>query len=145
LAIAYFCRLKWPSYHRAWWIAVVACFVLAGLFAIQVLNRPLHSQRDRSPANPGGFSTGITSVFGVFLFETCLIIPAFPILIGLAFLPPHGWRTPAWVILIILCVLYVTILAWLIAQKHTKFVADFQRMRQLERSQGDQFRHLRRP
>jgi hypothetical protein len=144
LAVAYFWRQKWQSYSSVWWIAVVVCFLLVGVFAVQVLGTPLYTQRDQSPDNPGGFSTGITSVIGVYLLEICLVIPAFPVLIGLMFLPPHDLRTPARVLLIVLCLLYVGIVGWLILGRNAAFAADYQRAKQRERWQGDQFRHLRR-
>jgi len=145
LAALFFWRRRSPHYPRILQSAGIICFLLCGLFLVQVLNTPLYSKRDHRPDNPGGFTTGITSVIGVFLLESCVVIPAFPVLLGLTCLSPRGWRARTRILLIVFCVLYVGILAWLIAWKNATFVADYQRAKQQERRQDDQFQHVRRP
>lgn len=140
LAAAYFWRRR-KSYPRFWWTAVVICFVLTALFAVQVLSTPLYSEKDRSPDNPGGFSAGLGEILAVYLVETCIVIPAFPVLIGLAFLSPVGTKC----LLVIVVLLYVGLLSWLIIQKNVRYIADYRRTKQQQLWHGDQFRHLRRP
>jgi len=142
LAAAYFWR-RTESYRRGWQIAVVVSFLFVGLFTVQVLSTPMYSQRDGSPDNPGGFSVGLFEVLAVYLVMTCLVIPAFPVLIGLAFLPPRNWQGKGRTFLILACLLYVGIASLLVIQKHVRYVADYRQTKQQERSQGDQFRHLR--
>lgn len=143
--VAIFFLRRSQNYARLWLVAGIVCFVLCGWFLVQVLNTPLYSERDRSPDNPGGFSTGVTTVIALFLLMTCAVIPAFPVLIALACMPHSSWHARTRLLLVVLGLLYVGILAWLIARKNATFVADYRQTKQQERQQGDQFQHLRHP
>ncbi len=116
----YFWRRK-ASYARLWSVAIGICVLLTLLFTVQVLSKPLYSQRSHSPANPGGFSASPSLILAVFLLETCVVMPAFPVLVGLALMPPSGKRRAS-----IVCLLYVALMAGLIGQKHVRYVADYQ-------------------
>jgi hypothetical protein len=118
--------------------------VLSGLFALQVLNAPLYSQRDHSPDNPGGPSSGMFGVIGVFLVWTFAIIPSYPALIVLACLPPRGWHPRTRMLLIVSSLIYVGALAWLMAQKNERYIADYEQAKIQERVQHIQQRELMR-
>jgi hypothetical protein len=111
---------------------------------MQVWNTPMYSQRDQSPDNPGGPSASAFAVLALLVIDTCIVIPAFPLLIALPWIAPDYWQARSRLVLGIVCLLFVGILAMLIVQKNAAFVADYQRSKQQER-QGDQFQHVRRP
>lgn len=116
----YFWRRK-ANYARWWPVAVGICVMLTIVFTVQVLSKPLYSQRSHSPQNPGDFSASPSLILAVFLVETGVVVPAFPVLIGLALMPPSGKkRVP------IICLLYVALLAGLVGQKHVRYVTDYQ-------------------
>lgn len=119
---------------------MIACVVLSGLFAAQVVKTPLYSERDKSPDNPGGFSTSIMSAIGVFIVETCLLIPAFPVLIVLASLPPDGLPARARPLLLAACFLYVGVLGTLIFRKNTDYQEDYKQSRRQELIQREQWK-----
>ena len=94
--------------------------MLTIVLTAQVLSKPLYSQRSHSPQNPGDFSASPSLILAVFLVETGVVVPAFPVLIELALMPPSGKRVP------IICLLYVALLAGLVGQKHVRYVTDYQ-------------------
>src|SRR3989304_5502036 len=67
VAALFLWRKRGSNYPRYWRSALIVCFVLCALFLIQVLNAPLYSERDHSPDNPDGFSSGMRGVIGVVL------------------------------------------------------------------------------
>jgi len=130
LLVAYVVRTKrMESYPRFWWTAVVVCFLLTLYFTIVALMIPLWSQQDHSPDNPGGFGKGSTfrELIPIVFFQFFLVLPSFPTLLGLAFLPPRNLLSKKQLALI---VLYVVTVSALIAQKHVRYVADYQQARQ---------------
>jgi glucan phosphoethanolaminetransferase (alkaline phosphatase superfamily) len=143
VAVLIFLRRR-EGYPWLWRRAVVVCIVLSLLFAMQILNAPLYSERDHSPANPGGPSSGVVAVIGVYLLWTCAIIPTYPILVALACLAPGGWGPHSRLLLVALSLIYVGVFAWLFAQKNERFIADFQQARIQERAQHIQQRELMR-
>ena len=124
---------RWEDdYPWLWRRAVIACIVLTALYTILSLTRPLYSERDRSPDNPGGPSDSVFVVIGELVLWTCVVIPAFPVLVALACLPPRGWR----LLPLVLCgLLYVLVQGWLIAQKNARFVADYEQATINERAE----------
>jgi hypothetical protein len=136
LAALFFLR-KREAYPWLWRRAVIVCLILCGLFALQVLNAPLYSQRDHSPDNPGGPSSGIFAVIGVFLIGTCIVIPAFPMLIALAAVPPRGWRRLP---LVLVALLFVGVLGWLMVRKNGAYFADYQQAQQQGRQERIEWR-----
>ena len=132
LVFAYFWRRKSDNYSRVWWSAVAICVLLTALFTWQVISAPLYSERDHSPDNPGGFSVGLFAVLIVFLAGTCVVIPAFPVLIGLALLPPSDLRRIARPLLIATCLIYVGVSTLLIVQKNMRYVSDYRQTKQQE-------------
>jgi hypothetical protein len=92
LAVAYFWRKVSESYRHFWWSVVAICFVLTLCYTVYALSIPFYSQQDHRPDNPGGpgkWST-LPAVVTIMFFVTCLLIPSFPTLFGLAFLPPRN-------------------------------------------------------
>jgi len=136
LLVAYVVRKKrTESYPRFWWTAVAVCFLLTLYFTIVALMIPLWSQQDHSPDNPGGFGKGATfrELIPIVFFQFFLVLPSFPTLFGLAFLPPRNLssiRQPA------LIVLYVVTVSVLIAQKHVRYVADYHQAKQKAHVRG---------
>lgn len=133
-------RRRSGAYRNIWRWAIFASLVLCGVFLMQVLSTPLYSQRDKSPDNPGGFSVSLYAVIALMIFETCIVIPAFPVLIGLAFLPPSGWDTRKRSLLVVAAIAYVGVLAWMITAKNTALAADYRQSKQQERLQRIQWR-----
>lgn len=133
------------NYSRVWGIALLACVGLCVLFSVQVWNTPFYSQRDYSPDNPGGPSSDVLSVLGVLVFETCVVIPAFPLLLVLPWIAPDNWQARIRLVLGIGSLLFVGILVMLIVRRNAAFVVDYQRSMQQERQQPDQYQHVRRP
>lgn len=135
LAMAYLSRRRSEAYPRFWWTAVVIYFLLTMSFTIVVLMTPLWSQQDHSPSNPGGFERWSTMPeLVVLLFvTTCVIVPAFPTLLGLAFLPPRSLQSKKQSVLI---VLYVVIISAFIVQKHVRYMDDYYQTRQKLRLRG---------
>ena len=126
-------------YTRAWRSAVVVCVLLTVIYTALTLLTPLYSERDHSPDNPGGFSVSVWGVIGALVFWTCLVIPAFPVLIVLACLPPPG-RSRLWLVPFLLL---VVVLVGLIASKNTRYVADYQLEKSKSRqSTFERFKHL---
>jgi hypothetical protein len=132
---------KRATYPTVWRNAVITCLILTALYAALTLSAPLYSERDKGPDNPGGFSAGLWAVAGAFLFWTCVVIPSFPMLIALAFLPPTGrTRLP----LVVFSILVVSVLIALIVRKNSAYVADYRREQSIPRqSTFDRFKHLR--
>jgi hypothetical protein len=101
---------------------------------------PLYSQRDHSPANPGGFSAGLFELLGVYLFEAGLVIPAFPVLFGLALLPPRTMQS-RWQSVFV--VIFLAVVSGLIVKKHLTYMADYQRERaKPSQTPFERFEHL---
>jgi hypothetical protein len=141
LTAAYLWRKKSESYRRFWPAALAICFVLTALFTFQVLTIPYYSERNHSPDNPGGFSTGPFEVIAVFLLQTCIVIPAFPMLLGLVSLPPRGRESKLRAVLVFL---YLVAISVLIVQKHVTYMADYRRERSKpKQTPFERFRHLR--
>jgi hypothetical protein len=117
------------DYELLWKRASVACLVLAAIFTFQVWGARPYSERDHSPDNPGGPSSGPLAVLGVFVIETCVVIPAFPLLVALMALPPRGWpRYP----LVLTALLAVGACGWLIMAKNAAYIADYREAKQQE-------------
>lgn len=138
-------RTRRDDYHRWWYVATSVCVVLCMLFALWVWQTPLYSQQNHSPQNPGGFSSSPISVIGVFLLVSCLVIPAFPVLLGLAWLSPRQWtKRVRMSVLGFLCVYLIVLIAGILG-KHNAFVSDYRSFQQRRLQQQDQFEHVRRP
>ena len=129
LLVAYLVRKKrTESYPRFWWTAVVICFLLTAWFTAEVMAAPLYSER--GPSNPDAFpGGGMFALLIVFLAGTCLVIPSFSVLIGLAFLPPRNLRIMRRSVLIVLIVLYVVATSMLVYNKHVRYMADYHQER----------------
>jgi hypothetical protein len=143
LLVAYVLRTRTESYPRFWWTAVVVCFLLTMYFAIAVLAMPLWSEQDHSPDNPGGFGKGSTTreLVPVLFFKLFLVVPSFPTLLGLAFLPPRNLPSKRQSVLI---VFYVVVVSALIAQKHVRYMADYRRERaKPKQTPFERFEYLR--
>jgi hypothetical protein len=132
---------KRQSYPTIWRYAVIACLILAALYTVLTVSAPLYSERDRSPDNPGGFSVSLWAVLGELIFWTCVVIPAFPMLIALAFLPPHGRPRR---LLVVFAVLLVGVFTALIVRKNSAYMADYRMEKSKPRqSTFERFKHLR--
>lgn len=144
LVVAYLVRQKRTDrYPRFWWTAIVVCFLLTLYFTVVALMIPLWSQQDHRPDNPGGFGKGSTlrELIPFVLFQSFLVLPSFPTLLGLAFLPPRNLWSKTRSVLI---VLYVVTVSSIIAQKHVRYMADYHRERAKPRqSPFERFKHLR--
>lgn len=124
-------------YATLWRGGIATCFLLTAFYAVLVLNTPLYSQRDHVPSNPGGFSVGMWAILAVLFLWTCVVIPAFPLLVALACLPPRDRsRTP----LVVICCIYVVVLGSLMWRKNVSFVDDFEQTKIKERTEHIQAR-----
>lgn len=132
---------KRETYARVWRYAFISCLLLTVLYTAVTLSAPLYSERDKGPDNPGGFSAGLWGVAGEFIFWTCVVIPAFPVLIALAFFPPPGRsRLP----LAVFSIFIVSVFIALIVRKNAAYMADYHREKSIPRqSTFDRFKHLR--
>jgi hypothetical protein len=141
LALAALLWLRRASnYSRLWQCAVIICILLTVACTGLTLTTPLYSERDHVPDVPGGFSVGVWGVIGVLIFWTCLVIPAFPVLIALACLPPPGQSR----LVLLPLLLFVVVLAGLIAWKNARYVADYRHEKSKPRpSTSERFKHLR--
>ncbi len=142
--LAFLFLRRGSNYPSVWRWAILVCLVLCGVFLMQVLSTPLYSQRDKSPDNPGGPSVSVFAAIALLIFETCIVIPAFPVLIGLAWLAPRGWDVRTRSLAVAVCMIYVGVFAWMIILKNAALAADYQRSKWIERNQVDQFQHKRR-
>ena len=138
-------RRRFENYLFLWFASMLACFLLCGLFLVQVGRTPLYSQRSHSPRNPGGASASVSTGIAVLLVETCVVIPAFPLLVGLSLLPPRGWKLSWRIVMVITCVAYILTLVLLLLQRSTAYNRDYEETRQQRFQTTDQFEHLRRP
>jgi hypothetical protein len=110
------------------------------IYTALTLTTALYSERDYSPDNPGGFSASLWAVIGELIVWTCLVIPAFPVLIALACLPPAGRSR----LVLLPFLLFVVVLAGLIAWKNARYVADYRHEKSKPRpSTFERFKHLR--
>jgi hypothetical protein len=143
LAVAYYWRRRSASYATFWKAEVALSFLITLAYTMYVLAMPFYSQQDHSPRNPGGFAgPGPIGMIAILFVVICLILPAFPTLLGLAFLPPRTLKSRWQSVLI---VLYLAVVCFLIAQKYSTFMADYQRERAKPRqSPFERFEHLRR-
>ncbi len=127
LAVAFIWRRKSETYPRFWWTAVVICLLLTAWFTTEVIAAPLYSER--RPSNPDAFSGGMFAALTVFLPGTCLAMPSFSILIGLAFLSPRNlpitWKSVVFALLM----LYVVVTSMLIYNKHVRYLVDYHQER----------------
>ncbi len=140
VAAALFFR-KRETYPTVWRYAVISCLFLTVLCTAVTLGVPLYSERDKGPDNPGGFSVGLWGVAGEFIFWTCVVIPAFPVLVALAFLPPPGRSQLP---LAVLSILIVSVLIALIVRKNAAYMADYRSGQSLPgQSRFERFKHLR--
>lgn len=127
-------------YNRIWQYAVVVCVVLTVLYTALTLTTPSSKDRDHAPDNPGGFSVGLWVAMGELIFWTCLVIPAFPVLIVLACLPPPGRSR----LVLLPFLLFLVVLAALIVWKNARYVADYRLEKSKPRpSTFERFKHLR--
>lgn len=146
LAVAVFWRRTSESYRYFWWTVVVICLVLTFCCTVYALSIPFYSQQDHSPDNPGGPGkwASLPAVLLILFGITCVIIPSFPTLFGLAFLPPRNLRISRRIALTALIVLYVIFVSLLIYDKHVRYMEDYHRERAKPRqSRFERFKHLR--
>src|SRR3972149_4805856 len=127
VAVAFTWRRWSETYPRFWWTSVVICLLLTAWFTTEVIAAPLYSER--RPSNPDAFPGGVFAVLTVFLAGTCLVIPSFSVLIGLAFLPPRSLRITWRSVLFVLLVLYVVVTSMFIYSKHVEYMADYHQER----------------
>lgn len=128
LAVAFIWRRKSETYPRFWWTAVVICMLLTAWFTAEVMAAPFYSER--GPSNPDAFpGGGMFALLIVFLAGTCLVIPSFSVLIGLAFLSPRNLRITWKSAVFVLLVLYVVVTSMLIYSKHVRYMADYRQER----------------
>lgn len=132
---------KRPAYARCWRSAIVVCVLLIALFTVMTLTAPLYSDRDHRPANPGGFSSSPGIALMELAFWTCVVIPAFPVLIVLGMMSPQGQsRLPS----LVASLLVVGACGALIVQKNLQFWADYREEKSKPRQTPfEQFEHLR--
>lgn len=127
LVVAYVWCRKSQTYIQFWWAEVALNFLITLLYTAYVLAIPFYSEQVHRTRNPGGFggpsSIGIVAILFV---VGCLLLPAFPTLFGLAFLPPRTSKFK-WQSAII--VLYVVVVTVLISQKYTRYMADYRQHR----------------
>lgn len=133
-------RRRSGAYPTIWRWTMVACVILCGLFLTVALAMPLYSEREKGPEVPGGFSVSLYAVIGELIFWSCVVIPAFPILVGLTCLPPPGWGVRKRSLIIGGCLLFVGALAWVIVVRNAVFAADYQQTKRQERLQRIQYR-----
>jgi hypothetical protein len=128
LAVAFIWRRKSETYPRFWWTVVVICFLLTASLTAEIMAAPLYGER--RPSNPDAFpGGGLFAVLTMLLAGTCLVIPSFSVLIGLAFLSPRNLRITWRSVLIVLIVLYVVATSALIYNKQVRYIADYHRDR----------------
>jgi Na+/melibiose symporter-like transporter len=146
LAVALFWRSKSETYRSFWWTAVIFCLLVTFCYTVYALSVPFYSQQNHSPDNPGGpgkFST-LPSVLTILFLVTCVLIPSFSTLFGLAFLPPHDLRSSRRIAATALIALYVVLALLLVYNKHVRYMADYNRERAKPRqSRFERFKHLR--
>jgi hypothetical protein len=127
LTVAFIWRRSSETYPRFWWTSVVICLLLTAWFTTEVMAAPLYSER--RPSNPDAFPGGVFAVLTVFLAGTCLVIPSFSVLIGLACLSPRNLRITWRSVLFVLLMLYVVVTSMLVYNKHVRYMADYRQER----------------
>jgi hypothetical protein len=146
LAVAFFWRRTGESYRYFWWTVVVACFVVTLCYTLYSLAMPLYSQQDHRPDNPGGPGkwSSPPAMFTILFLITFVIIPSFPVLFGLALLPPRNLKSSWRIALTVFISLYVVLALALIYSKHVRYMADYRQERAKPRqSRFERFEHLR--
>ncbi len=121
LVIFAWLRKRKKFYPQIWLAAIIACVILCGVFFLQVRSTPLFSERVSVSRTPYSGSSNMTGILGIFLVGTCVVIPAFPVLIGLACMPPRQWKTVSRVATIAVAAGYVVILGTSIRNKNSEF------------------------
>lgn len=145
LAAAFVWRRR-ESYPRFWWTFVVACFVVTLCYTLYSLAMPLYSQQDHRPDNPGGPGkwSSPPAMFTILFLITFVLIPSFPVLFGLAFLPPRNLKSSWRIALTVFTSLYVVLALALIYSKHLRYMADYRQERaKPSQSRFERFEHLR--
>lgn len=143
LALAFSWRRISDTYRYFWWTVVIACFLVTSCYTLYSLAIPLYSQQDHTTDNPGGPGKWSSSpaVFTVLFLITFVLIPSFPTLFGLAFLPPRNLRSPRRIASTVLIALYVVVALAFIYNKHVQYMADYHQER--AKSKQGQFEHRR--
>jgi NADH:ubiquinone oxidoreductase subunit 5 (subunit L)/multisubunit Na+/H+ antiporter MnhA subunit len=147
LAVALFWRRMSESYRYFWWTVIVICFLLTFCYTVYALSIPFYSQQDHSPDNPGGPGkwSSLPAVVTILFVVTCLLIPSFPTLFGLAFLPPRNWRISWRIALTALIALYVVVVSLLIYNKHVRYMEDYHQTRNMHLLRKEQEWRLQAP
>jgi hypothetical protein len=145
LMVFFVLRRRMKNYPLLWAGAMLLSVLFSSLFLLQVLSTRLYSERIASPSNPGGTSASISTGVAVFLVETCILIPAYPILIGLSLLAPSHWKIGIRIVLLAACILFIASLCSKLIEKNSAFNTNYQQTRKQQFQKVDQFEHLRRP
>lgn len=146
LAAALFLRRVSESYSYFWWTVIAICFVLTLCYTVYALSMPFYSQQGHRPDNPGGPGkwSSLPAVVTIMFFVTFLLIPSFPTLFVLAFLPPRNLSNRRRTASTVWIALYVVTMFLLIYNKHVRYMEDYHRERTKPRqSRFERFQHLR--